>query len=47
MFELSDKKPWGLCGRKMTANIEELPAREKTDGGQPDAFLTYDLFLLR
>ena len=47
MFELSYKKPCGLCIRNMTTKIEELPAKKETDSSQPDVFLTSDLFLLR
>ena len=28
MYELSDKKPQGFCGRNMTAKIEEFPAKK-------------------
>ena len=44
--ELSYNNPWGLCGRKMTAKIEEFPAKKEMASGQHDAFLTSNLFLL-
>ena len=46
MFEILEKKPQWLCGREITAKIEESPAKKETAGGQPDSFLTSDLFLL-
>ena len=47
MFELSDKKTWGLCVRKMTVKIEELPVKKENADGQPDAFLKSGMFMLR
>ena len=46
MFDISDKKPHVLCGRKMTAKIQEFPAKKETARSQPDAFLTSDLSIL-